>query len=208
MSTLINGAGCVLRDHDGPRGHLRGGEHHVQRGGEPRARDRDAARHGFRCGAGGRSRCCSRRCCWAPRVGLLGGVLAFIFLNGMQSSTMNFQTFSQITYAFTVTPQLMVTGIIYGLVLTFIAGVLPGIRAARMPITSGSARVVMRFRRVAIRLARWSSMWAGASSPGLRSARPSIGRTSKGASSMRTTPTTRARLNSVLNFAQAEGGRG
>jgi putative ABC transport system permease protein len=69
--------------------------------------------------------------------GLLGGVLAFIFQNGMQSSTMNFQTFSQITYAFTVTPQLMVTGIIYGLVLTFIAGVLPGIRAARMPITSG-----------------------------------------------------------------------
>jgi putative ABC transport system permease protein len=69
--------------------------------------------------------------------GLLGGVLAYVFLNGMQSSTMNFQTFSQITYAFTVTPQLMVTGIIYGLVLTFIAGVLPGIRAARMPITSG-----------------------------------------------------------------------
>ena len=69
--------------------------------------------------------------------GLLGGVLALIFLNGMQSSTMNFQTFSQITYAFTVTPQLMVSGIIYGLVLTFIAGLLPGIRAARMPITTG-----------------------------------------------------------------------
>jgi putative ABC transport system permease protein len=69
--------------------------------------------------------------------GLLGGLLAFIFLNGMQSSTMNFQTFSQITYAFTVTPQLMVTGIIYGLILTFIAGILPGIRAARMPITTG-----------------------------------------------------------------------
>jgi putative ABC transport system permease protein len=69
--------------------------------------------------------------------GLLGGVLAMVFLNGMQSSTMNFQTFSQITYAFTVTPQLMVTGIIYGLVLTFIAGLVPGIRAARMPITTG-----------------------------------------------------------------------
>lgn len=69
--------------------------------------------------------------------GLLGGVLAMVFLNGMQSSTMNFQTFSQITYAFTVTPQLMVTGIVYGLVLTFIAGLLPGIRAARMPITTG-----------------------------------------------------------------------
>jgi putative ABC transport system permease protein len=69
--------------------------------------------------------------------GLLGGVLAFVFLNGMQSSTVNFQTFSQITYAFTVTPQLMVTGIVYGLLLTFIAGLLPGIRAARMPITAG-----------------------------------------------------------------------
>lgn len=69
--------------------------------------------------------------------GLLGGVLALVFLNGMQSSTMNFQTFSQITYAFTVTPQLMVTGIIYGLVLTFIAGILPGYRAAKTPITTG-----------------------------------------------------------------------
>jgi putative ABC transport system permease protein len=69
--------------------------------------------------------------------GLLGGVLAYLFLNGMQSSTMNFQTFSQITYAFTVTPGLMVTGILYGLVLTFLAGLLPGIRAARMPITAG-----------------------------------------------------------------------
>jgi putative ABC transport system permease protein len=69
--------------------------------------------------------------------GLLGGVLALIFLNGMQSSTMNFQSFSQITYAFTVTPQLVVTGIVYGLFLTFIAGLLPGIRAARLPITTG-----------------------------------------------------------------------
>jgi putative ABC transport system permease protein len=50
---------------------------------------------------------------------------------------MNWNSFSQITFAFTVTPQLMLTGIIYGLLLTFIAGILPGIRAARMPITSG-----------------------------------------------------------------------
>jgi putative ABC transport system permease protein len=69
--------------------------------------------------------------------GLLGGVLALILLNGMQSSTMNFQTFSQITYAFTVTPGLMIVGIIYGLLLTFVASILPGIRAARMPITAG-----------------------------------------------------------------------
>jgi putative ABC transport system permease protein len=69
--------------------------------------------------------------------GLLGGVLAYLFINGMTSSTMNFNSFSQITYAFTVTPALVVAGIIYGLVLTFIAGVVPGIRAARKPITTG-----------------------------------------------------------------------
>jgi putative ABC transport system permease protein len=69
--------------------------------------------------------------------GLIGGLLAWLFLNGMTSSTMNWASFSQMTFAFTVTPGLMLTGIIYGLILTFIAGILPGIRAARMPITSG-----------------------------------------------------------------------
>src|SRR4051812_35089151 len=69
--------------------------------------------------------------------GLIGGLLAYACLNGMHSSTMNWASFSQMTFAFTVTPQLMVTGIIYGLILTFIAGILPGIRAARLPITTG-----------------------------------------------------------------------
>ena len=69
--------------------------------------------------------------------GLIGGVFALLFLNGMHSSTMNWSSFSQMTFAFTVTPKLMATGIIYGLILTFIAGILPGIRAARLPITSG-----------------------------------------------------------------------
>ena len=69
--------------------------------------------------------------------GLIGGLLAWVFLNGMTSSTMNWASFSQMTFAFTVTPRLMLTGIIYGLILTFIAGILPGIRAARQPITSG-----------------------------------------------------------------------
>jgi putative ABC transport system permease protein len=69
--------------------------------------------------------------------GLIGGMLAWLFLNGMTSSTMNWASFSQMTFAFTVTPGLMMTGIIYGLILTFLAGILPGIRAARLPITSG-----------------------------------------------------------------------
>jgi putative ABC transport system permease protein len=69
--------------------------------------------------------------------GLIGGLLAFVAFNGMHSSTMNWASFSQMTFAFTVTPQLMVKGIVYGMILTFIAGILPGIRAARLPITAG-----------------------------------------------------------------------
>ena len=69
--------------------------------------------------------------------GLVGGLVAFLFLNGITSSTLNFASFSQITYAFTVTPLLLLLGIAYGLALCLLAGILPGIRAARMPITSG-----------------------------------------------------------------------
>lgn len=69
--------------------------------------------------------------------GLIGGLLAFLTLNGMSSSTMNWASFSQMTFAFTVTPGLMILGITYGLILCFIAGILPGIRAARLPITAG-----------------------------------------------------------------------
>ena len=68
--------------------------------------------------------------------GLIGGLIAFSPFKH-HSSTMNWASFSQMTFAFTVTPQLMITGIVYGLILTFIAGILPGIRAARLPITAG-----------------------------------------------------------------------
>jgi putative ABC transport system permease protein len=69
--------------------------------------------------------------------GLVGGLCAFVFLNGITSSTLNFQSFSQITYAFTVTPLLMLLGIGYGLLLCLLAGILPGVRAAKLPITEG-----------------------------------------------------------------------
>ena len=56
---------------------------------------------------------------------------------GMRASTLNFSTFSQITFAFTVTPQILVTGLIYSLALAFVGGLLPSLRAARLPITTG-----------------------------------------------------------------------
>jgi putative ABC transport system permease protein len=74
-------------------------------------------------------------------LGLLGGVLgmliAYFAFDGVRASTMNFATFSQITFAFTVTPTLLVNALIYALALGLLGGSLPCWRAARMPITSG-----------------------------------------------------------------------
>jgi putative ABC transport system permease protein len=69
--------------------------------------------------------------------GLVGAVISYFAFNGMQASTMNFATFSQITFAFTVTPQLLVQALLYALILGFIGGLMPSVRAARLPITTG-----------------------------------------------------------------------
>jgi putative ABC transport system permease protein len=68
--------------------------------------------------------------------GLIGELGAYFAFNGYQTSTMNFQTFSQVAFAFRVTPQLLVTGLFYALTIGLIGGLLPAIRAARLPISS------------------------------------------------------------------------
>ncbi len=68
--------------------------------------------------------------------GLIGGGCAYLAFNGYQTSTMNFQTFSQVAFAFRVTPQLLALGLFYALAMGFIGGLLPAIRAARLPIPS------------------------------------------------------------------------
>jgi len=69
--------------------------------------------------------------------GLLGGAIAYVAFDGLRSSTLNWQNFSQVTFAFTVTPSLVFTGIAYGLVLTLLGGLMPAIRGARLPIAAG-----------------------------------------------------------------------
>jgi putative ABC transport system permease protein len=68
--------------------------------------------------------------------GIIGGLLAYVGFNGYQTSTMNFQTFSQVAFAFAVTPSLLRQGLTYALLMGFIGGLLPAIRAARLPISS------------------------------------------------------------------------
>jgi putative ABC transport system permease protein len=67
--------------------------------------------------------------------GLAGGLLAYAGFNGYQTSTINFQTFSQVAFAFRVTPDLLVLGLVWSLAMGLIGGLLPAIRASRLPIS-------------------------------------------------------------------------
>ncbi len=69
--------------------------------------------------------------------GALGALAAYLVFNGYTATTMNFQTFSQVTFAFAVTPQLLARAILWAAVLGLIGGLFPAIRAARLPIASG-----------------------------------------------------------------------
>ena len=69
--------------------------------------------------------------------GLLGCLAAWLGFNGIETSTLNWASFSQITFAFKVTPALMIRGLIYGLLLALIGGLLPALRAARKSVVAG-----------------------------------------------------------------------
>ena len=68
--------------------------------------------------------------------GVIGAVVAYLAFNGFHTSTVNFQSFSQVTFAFQVTQQLLIQGIIWATVIGLIGGLLPALRAARLPIAS------------------------------------------------------------------------
>ena len=68
--------------------------------------------------------------------GLLGGLTAYFAFNGYQTSTMNFQTFSQVAFAFRVTQALMIQGLSYALMMGLVGGLMPAIKAARLPIAT------------------------------------------------------------------------
>ena len=68
--------------------------------------------------------------------GVIGGGLAWAVFDGFQTSTMNFQSFSQVAFAFRVTPVLLMQGLLCALVMGLLGGILPAIRAARLPIVN------------------------------------------------------------------------
>ena len=68
--------------------------------------------------------------------GAVGGALAYVYCDGATLSTLNFNTFSQVAFAFRVTPHLLVRGLIWALAIGAVGGLLPAVRAARLPVTT------------------------------------------------------------------------
>lgn len=68
--------------------------------------------------------------------GGIGAGLSYAVFNNFRAATMNWQSFSQVTFAFAVTPQLLVQGVIWATGIGLLGGLLPAIRAARMPIAA------------------------------------------------------------------------
>ena len=69
--------------------------------------------------------------------GVVGGGLAWLAFDGYQTATMNFQSFSQVAFAFAVTPSLLARGLFYAVLMGLLGGTFPAIRAARMPVVVG-----------------------------------------------------------------------
>jgi putative ABC transport system permease protein len=69
-------------------------------------------------------------------VGGLAGCIAVLPLNGFTTSTINMQTFSHLAFAFQVTPPLLIGGVIFALLMGFVGGVPPAMRAAGRPIAA------------------------------------------------------------------------
>jgi putative ABC transport system permease protein len=69
--------------------------------------------------------------------GAAGAAIAYFGFDGLQTSTLNFSSFSQVSFAFEVTPALVATAIAYALLLGLAGGLLPAIHAVRQPIVMG-----------------------------------------------------------------------
>ena len=69
--------------------------------------------------------------------GGVGAAVAYFAFDGYHTATINWQTFSQVAFAFAVTPQLLVNAMTCATLIGLIGGLFPAIRAVRMPIASG-----------------------------------------------------------------------
>jgi len=72
-------------------------------------------------------------------LALVGGVLGCLLalpINGIVTSTTNFSTFSELAFAFRVTPPALVAGLVFAGMMGLVGGFLPALRAARQTIAT------------------------------------------------------------------------
>ena len=67
--------------------------------------------------------------------GVVGGALGYVYCDGASLSTLNFSTFSQVAFDFRVTPALLAQGLGWALLIGAAGGLMPAVRAARLPVT-------------------------------------------------------------------------
>lgn len=76
-------------------------------------------------------------------LALAGGALGCLLslpINGIQTSTTNWQSFGELTFAFRVTPAILLQGLLFAGIMGLIGGLLPARRAARMVVAVGLRR--------------------------------------------------------------------
>jgi putative ABC transport system permease protein len=66
--------------------------------------------------------------------GIAGALIAWAAFDGYRAATLNWQSFSQVTFAFAVSGPLLVQGVVYALLIGLVGGLFPAIRAARLPV--------------------------------------------------------------------------
>jgi len=75
--------------------------------------------------------------CESLFISLIGGIIgciAILPINGITTSTINWQTFSNLAFAFKITPDLLMLGMAFALFMGLLGGLFPAIRAARLPV--------------------------------------------------------------------------
>jgi putative ABC transport system permease protein len=68
--------------------------------------------------------------------GVLGALIAYLLFNNVSVATLG-QNFTQVVFDFKVTPALVIRGLIIAVAIGMLGGLLPAIRAARLPVTTG-----------------------------------------------------------------------
>ncbi len=70
-------------------------------------------------------------------IALIGGIIGCLIalpINGMVTSTTNWSSFSEIAFAFRITPTLLASGLIFAVVMGVVGGFFPARKASRMPV--------------------------------------------------------------------------